>query len=417
MLRTNGVVAILILCLVACTGALAQVAPEPGAPWDSSSGSPAHRGPTPEIERQPAVGIIGWSFKGEIRDKSLQHGSRLILDPGHPEVVLFFAGELWPSQPVEFRYRLSDYDPDWTITANQTAHYRRLPPGSYQFQVQARLLGQPWGSRMAVLSLTQQPFFYQTWFAYVIVGLGVLAIAWQILHQRDQLLKGQIGIVLEERNRIASDCHDTLMASFAAVSWQLEAAYRLFGEPDKRHLAIEACELARSMVSHCQVEARRIIWDLRSPEGITDLLSQGLGLAIAAHRLSGTVPIQLTVEGDEVPISPGAVHHLVCISQEAISNSLRHAEPSRVDVQLRFERELLQLSIRDDGTGFPTSSGTLRTGHFGIPVMQERARKLGAVLRLTSSGSTGTEVSVSVDFQHLYTSIGHQEHLLPWIGV
>jgi signal transduction histidine kinase len=72
--------------------------------------------------------------------------------------------------------------------------------------------------REAVFPIYQKPFFYQTWYSYLLVGPVILALEAQLLHQRDQLLKGQIGMVLEERNRIASECHDTLMAGFAAIS-------------------------------------------------------------------------------------------------------------------------------------------------------------------------------------------------------
>ncbi len=92
------------------------------------------------------------------------------------------------------------------------------------------------------------------------VGIVVLALSLQVLQQRDQLLKGQIGMVLQERNRIASDCHYTLMAGFAAISWQLEATSKLFRDGGSNHdSAAQSCELARSMVAPCQAEARRII--------------------------------------------------------------------------------------------------------------------------------------------------------------
>ena len=60
----------------------------------------------------------------------------------------------------------------------------------------------------------QHHFFYQTWLFYVFVTFGLAALAIEILRQRDQLLKGQMAMVMEERKRIASDCHDTLMVAF-----------------------------------------------------------------------------------------------------------------------------------------------------------------------------------------------------------
>ena len=245
----------------------------------------------------------------------------------------------------------------------------------------------------------------------------MVLLATQLLSQRDQLLKGEMGIVLEERNRIASDCHDTLMAGFAAISWQLEATAKLFRDTHADETpAARSCELARSMVSHCQAEARRIIWDLRDTEELTDILSQALTRALAAHRMRETIETTFEMYGEETPIAPGAVHHLVCIGQEAMTNAVRHASATHIHMALRYGTDSLILSVKDDGRGFQVSDASTRTGHFGIPVMQERARKLGGTLRLTSSAHAGTEVAVTVSFQAIDRSLKHKD-VVPWIGV
>ncbi len=266
--------------------------------------------------------LRGWSFRSERGGGDLLHGSDVALDPGHPEIILFFDATGRDAK-TEFRYRLDDYDADWTETLGRMAHYRRLTPGRYRFEVQARSPGQSWTHTEAVLTIRQRPFFYQTWYSYVLVGLALLALAAQLLSQRDQLLKGQMGIVLEERNRIARECHDTLMAGFAAISWQLEATAKLFRNAGPgADPAAQSCELARSMVAHCQAEARRIIWDLRDSDEITHSLSRALLNATNAYRERDSPQTTLDIQGEEIPISPGAVHHLVRIGQEAVTNAL-----------------------------------------------------------------------------------------------
>jgi len=234
--------------------------------------------------------------------------------------------------------------------------------------------------------------------------------------QRVQFVKGQIGVIIEERNRIARECHDTLMAGLAAVSWQLEATSKIFrNNPAAVARAEHSCEVARSMVSHCQVEARRIIWDLRDTAEITGLLSRALLRTIAAHDPGDVVRIAFQLEGDEVPLAPGDVHHIVCIAQEAISNALRHASPTQIAVNLRYETASLNLAIRDNGCGLAGASS--KVGHFGIPVMEERARKIGAILRLQSSRDEGTEVSVNISFNPVEIIHPAQAYVVPWIGV
>jgi signal transduction histidine kinase len=409
---------LLLACSLFVLRANAQIAPLPYTPvppvaQDDAEPQAANAFPA----NGPTAFIRGWSFRTEM-DPALHHGSEVILDSGHPEIVLFFDAATRPKDSTEFRYRLYDYDLNWTDTRSHIAHYRRLIPGKYRFEVQARTIGQPWPSAVAVLSIQQRPSFYQTWYFYTIILLGLIALAAQLLSQRDQLLKGQMAMVLEERNRIASDCHDTLMAGFAAISWQLEATAKLFRDAGTgADPAAQSCELARSMVAHCQAEARRIIWDLRDSQEVTNSLSQALSRAIHAHRLHGRIETTLNVEGDEIPISPGAVHHLICIGQEAVTNAIRHAESSKIHVGLRYDSESLRLTVRDNGRGFDLSDHAVRTGHFGILVMEERARKLGGVLHITTSADLGTEVAVAVSFQTIHQPQHQQHFVVPWIGV
>ena len=422
MTRTPKLLLIILLQLsgLVCRDAASQIAPAPTTTVPAVPEALPHTGATASTvtNEEPRAFLRGWSFNNELDQGSLRRGSSLSLDPGHPEIILFFDALPASGKEIEFRYRLATYDADWTVTHDRIAHYRHLTPGRYRFEVQARRPGQPWSSAIAVLSIRQQPFFYQTWYAYLLVFLGLFALAVQLLRQRDQLLKGQLGIVLEERNRIASDCHDTLMAGFAAISWQLEATAKLFRDSDAAATpAAQSCELARSMVAHCQAEARRIIWDLRDSEELTNVLSQALSHAITAHRLHDSIETTLQVDGDEIPIAPGAVHHLVCIGQEAVTNAIRHAACSSINVGLRYESDSLSLTVRDNGRGFQTLDPATRTGHFGIPVMEERARKLGGSLRLTTSSETGTEVAVTVSFRTIIQPANQQHYIVPWIGV
>jgi signal transduction histidine kinase len=260
---------------------------------------------------------------------------------------------------------------------------------------------------------------YQTWYFYLVLLFIGITLPVQLFRRRMLLMKGRIGIVLEERNRIARECHDTLMAGFAAISWQLEATAKLFHDSGMSATpAAESCELARSMVAHCQAEARRIIWDLRETDEITSVLSQALARSLADNQVQKAIETTLEVEGDEIPLAPGCVHHLVCIGQEAVTNAIRHAGPSRISVHLQYESDALCLSIRDNGRGFqPPVRAVSRHGHFGIPVMQERARKIGGAFRIQGLPGHGTEVTVRVGFKPVQQAASSGQHSIRWIGI
>lgn len=414
-LRSLSLIALTLVAVLAS----GQIAPmlDPSVPSASPDTDSAGSART-SAGNQPVASIAGWSFDNELEPRAVPQDKQVVLDPKQPEIILFFSPTPTAGKPIEFRYRLSDYDLNWTVTRARLAHYRRLSPGHYNFEVQAHTPNQPWSTPPAVFSVYQRPSFYQTWYFYVILVLSAIALAIQLLQQHDRLLKGQMGMLLEERSRIASDCHDTLMAGFAAISWQLEATAKLFKDSgETESAAARSCELARSMVAHCQAEARRIIWDLRDSEEVTNVLSHALSRAISAHRLRDTVETTFEVEGDETPLPPSAVHHLVCIGQEAVTNAIRHAHSSKIHIRVRYDADSLSLSVRDDGCGFLPSDSTTRAGHFGIPVMEERARKLGGTLRFNTSPGTGTEVAVSVRFQTISEPVKQQHHIVRWIGV
>jgi signal transduction histidine kinase len=276
------------------------------------------------------------------------------------------------------------------------------------------------------LSAVHQVEFFQSWWAraFAIALLVILAVILVRLRlrQRMQHVKGSMGIVLEERNRIAQECHDTLMAGFSAISWQLEATMNLFRDSEEAQSpAAKSCELARSMVLLCQAEARRIIYDLRETEEVTSFLSKALRRMLEENHHRETCAVDFVMEGEEISLPPGSVHHLARIGQEAVRNALRHALAESVHIRLIYEADALRLSIRDDGRGFQVDEAAARTGHFGIAVMQERARKLGGTLRLHSDIS-GTEVEATVPFDAIYLTRNSkrnvkEEEVVQWIGL
>jgi signal transduction histidine kinase len=259
---------------------------------------------------------------------------------------------------------------------------------------------------------------YQSWYFYLALLFIGITLPAHLFRRRMIAMKGRIGIVLEERSRIARECHDTLMAGFAAISWQLEATSKLFRDNGLDSTpAAESCELARSMVAHCQAEARRIIWDLRETDEVTGILSQALARSLAANHLPGAIETSLQVEGEEVHLAPGCVHHLVCIGLEAVTNAIRHAHPSSIQVNIKYDPFALYLSVRDDGRGFQSDRGPARHGHFGIAVMEERARKLGGSFRIQELTGSGTEVMVKVPFNATQQPVTHGPHVIRWIGI
>jgi ligand-binding sensor domain-containing protein/signal transduction histidine kinase len=356
--------------------------------------------------RVAVASIEGWSPAASGDMEALRGDGVLQLKPGQADLRIFYdARELSNPGQIEFRFRLDGYDSEWTTTHSRVAHYQHLPPGRYRFEVQARKSGTDWISSSAVLSVRQMPHLYGTWYFTVAMLFlsGAAAALWY--RHRIRRVRASLAVVVEERNRIARECHDTLMAGFAAVAWQVEATAKRLVDGADPAAAIQSCELAHSMVLHCQAEARRIIWDLRDSHEISGVLSHALSRAIDDHYREHSIDVELHIDGNEVMLPPSSVHHLVCIGQEAISNALRHASPLRIDVRLVFRNGEVRLEVEDDGCGFQPGRHAEKKGHFGMMVMEERARKLGGELVVRSTPRTGTEIVVRIPFSPSATAM------------
>lgn len=325
--------------------------------------------------------------------------------PGAPNVVFenvektrsglavrFTAPRLASPQQLRFRYRLEGVDPAW-IEAGQerTLRYNALPPGSRRLLVSACEGSGPW-SDPSVLEVTQRPLFYQTWWFFSLWIASAAAVVYAIFRWRMYLLKGRYSAVLTERNRIAREWHDTLLAGFSAISWQLDTTLkRIETEPSK---ARDTVELARSMVHHYRAEARRVIWDLRNDGPELDDLPRAVALAL--RETTRDTPIESTVEvsGQPVPLDGEVQQNLLRICQEAAANAVRHSSGKQLRIHLSFDRSHVKATVSDDGVGFDPDCA--KEGHFGMAIMRERAQRFGGTLEIRSAQGAGTQVTASI---------------------
>ena len=201
--------------------------------------------------------------------------------------------------------------------------------------------------------------------------------------------------VNDERDRMARDLHDTLEQQLAGVALQLDGLDKM-AKIDASQISARL-GLARRMLRHTRVEARRSVWDLRSKV----LEVQGLGAALRSMAVgaSSEEGPQILLEIAELgrPLPAGADFHLLRIAQEALANAIKHAAAWEVHISLGETADSVVLTIRDDGRGFPVAALEVQnTTHFGILGMQERVGKMGANLDIQSSPSHGCTISVTL---------------------
>ena len=198
----------------------------------------------------------------------------------------------------------------------------------------------------------------------------------------------------EERNRLAREIHDTIAQGLSAISLQLESADALLdadADVERVRKAVrQALELTRDNLE----EARRSVLDLRATPLEGRSLVEALAVLADEHTSKLGLPTNLEMTGGARPLSARIEAGLYRITQEALTNVVKHAHADHVVLKLAWTSDAVTLSISDDGVGFDTES--IPTERYGLTGLSERARLLGASLQLESSPNVGTRVSVSV---------------------
>lgn len=214
----------------------------------------------------------------------------------------------------------------------------------------------------------------------------VLAIVHDITKRKEQE-----AALERERSRLARDLHDSLGQSLGYLRLKLDAIttddnishnseqirQELVG---MRDISNEAYELVRSMLAATR------------PSNTTDLAT----ILLAEARSVGNrarIKVQLTSEGQATPLSPVVQQQVLYIFKEALNNVEKYANAKHLDINLVWKEDALIITLLDDGVGFNTAA-PLPEGHFGLTIMQERAREVNGVLSVVSSLGTGTEITL-----------------------
>ena len=242
--------------------------------------------------------------------------------------------------------------------------------------------------------------------------LATMAVAVRNLmgHQREIA-------VMEERNRLAREIHDTVAQSLAALVLQIETA----------QTELNAGRLASvsSTLESATAQARKGLEDTRrAVQGLSpaSLETQSTAAAIAelVKSFDGTdiVPTQFIMTGDEQPLQPEQSLALLRIAQEALNNAHKYARARRIRVGLKFNAESVLLRIEDDGIGFDAAGLPMpgESSGYGLFGMNERVRLLDGELSVDSTPGWGTRIQAELPYRTLSQTRGSTPALIPQLA-
>jgi signal transduction histidine kinase len=320
--------------------------------------------------------------------------------------VRYLGVNLTNPDAVVYRYRLDGVDGDWVEAGHRTdAIYTRLRPGRYVFHLMASNGDGMWTDPVTAAPFLVRPSFYQTWWFAMLSALTSVVLAWFVISSRLRSISQDVRVRAEERAeeriRIARDLHDTLLQGIQGLLLTFHVAAQKV-PPD--HESRSALEKALSTADRIILEGRNRVTRLRS-DHLTDaeLIPS---LECFASDLNGEGTVQWVVErrGGTDRLENQVVDEVFSIAREAMTNSFRHAQASRITVELDYGTREFKVSCRDNGRGFNANDvlAGATDGHWGLRGMAERAKNIGATFSCQSAPAAGTEIAVALPARRAY---------------
>ena len=321
----------------------------------------------------------------------------VIVAPGQGDLEFHYTAPAFTApHRLRFRYRLKGFDADWVRAADRrAAYYTNIPPGNYVFEVVAESPGTMPSQVVGSFSFELRPEFYQTiWFYFALVLLALLA-AVAVQRLRIRAVRAKFQAVLEERNRIARDLHDTLAQVFSAIGFQIDSVIGLVSHGQA--LPKDRLKRVRQMVGHARLAARNVIWNLRQSEGEDSSVASLVSKLEAIPPLYDSAQIAVTATTTVRALPANIENELFHIAQEAVSNAVEHGKAGLISIELELNEDQIELLIHDNGVGFePRTPEQADEPRFGLRGMRERATRIAAEMLIHTEPDVGTEVSVKV---------------------
>jgi signal transduction histidine kinase len=369
---------LLLLLLASCTRSVKNPPPN----IEVIIVPPAHRGGGEELD----------VISGRVHGASNQQ-----------RIVLYARSGAWYVQPFADQ-PFTEIKPDntWSNSTHLGTEYAALlvEPG-YVPPPSAFPLPTPGGGIVAVTVVEGTPPFWRTWWfrtLLALAGIGVLLAIyrWRV-HHLSQQLNMRFEARLSERTRIAQDLHDTLLQGLVSASMQLHVANdHLAQDSPAKPMVGRVMQLMGQVIE----EGRDAVRGLRSTSGNADDLESAfsqIGQELATEEVKD---YRIIVEGTSRPLHPLIRDEAYRIGREALGNAFRHAQASKIEVELEYATKHLRILVRDNGTGIDSKvlqAG--RDGHWGLAGMRERAESIGARLKVWSRAQAGTEVELLIPSQ------------------
>jgi len=352
-------------------------------------------------ESAPAVLIE----EAKIDQNDVTHpDGKIVLSPDQSALEINYTGIQFNNpERLRFRYKLDGLDDDWTEAGTRrTAYFSHLPYGEYIFHVIAANRDGVWSDQGASIKLVIERPFYRTYLFYaliVILAAGFVGLAYiarvrrlqSIADARELYARQLLESQERERSRLAMELHDSLGQNLVII--RNRALLGISKGNDSDSMLEQLKEISDASASALQ-ETREIAHTLH-PYQI-----EALGLATALRTLidkfenASDIAFTTEIDPSASEISDEVAIAIYRVTQEWLTNIVKHSSATEVAVSLGSDEATLILNIRDNGVGFDPQ--TVKKG-LGLQGMEERASMIGGSLNISSAPGSGAALKLIVD--------------------
>ena len=199
--------------------------------------------------------------------------------------------------------------------------------------------------------------------------------------------------VMEERQRLSRELHDSVTQALYSVNLYAEAARRALAA-GKKEVTLENLKKLREMTREALLEMRLLVFELHPSILEKEGLVAALQARLASVESRSGLKTEINVEGERrLPLS--IEEELYRIAQEGLNNAVKHAQARSVKIGLQYSEGSVCLELCDDGKGFDLAAAG-GYGGMGLRGIKERVRKMDGTLTIESSPDTGTKLRVTI---------------------
>lgn len=317
--------------------------------------------------------------------------------------VAFQALDYLNNGTFHYRYKLTPFQTNWIYTQNNIVDFVQLPEGNYMFIVQSTTAHGIWNGSQALIHITIKPPFWKTnWFYAMAILALITLIAYffnivlqkRLALQRIEFEKRQV--LEQERIRISRDMHDDLGSGLSVI--------HLLSKYIKKDNFDEVTKMRIDKIVESSTilleRLKEIIWTIHPDNEQIESLSEYLKTYI--YELNELHPIQISfssnVAGKTHPLSKNVQYNLLVCVKEAITNALKYAEASHIELLFDANAHSLSITIRDNGVGFDIDEKKKNGGN-GIKNILQRMNSINGKAQILSNNG-GTIVILSYEITY-----------------